>query len=47
MRLNRKCWDNAVAESSFSSLKKKRIKKHIYKNRELTLNDGAAPIEMF
>ena len=26
------CWDNAVAESFFSSLKKERIKKHIYKN---------------
>ena len=23
------CWDNAVAESFFSSLKKERIKKHI------------------
>ena len=33
------CWDNAVAESFFSSLKKERIKKHIYKNRELALND--------
>jgi putative transposase len=29
------CWDNAVAESFFSSLKKERIKKQIYKNREL------------
>ena len=28
------CWDNAVAESFFSSLKKERIKKRIYKNRE-------------
>ena len=28
------CWDNAVAESFFSSLKKERIKKHIYKDRE-------------
>jgi putative transposase len=24
------CWDNAVAESFFSSLKKERIKKQIY-----------------
>ena len=24
------CWDNAVAESFFSSLKKERIKRHIY-----------------
>ena len=28
------CWDNAVAESFFSSLKKERIKKQIYKNRQ-------------
>jgi transposase InsO family protein len=27
------CWDNAVAESFFSSLKKERIKKQIYRNR--------------
>jgi len=33
------CWDNAVAESFFSSLKKERIKKHLYKTRELALND--------
>ena len=26
------CWDNAVAESFFSSLKKERIRKRIYKN---------------
>ena len=29
------CWDNAVAESFFSSLKKEHIKKKIYKNRLL------------
>jgi len=29
------CWDNAVAESFFSSLKKERIKKRIYKTRDL------------
>ncbi len=29
------CWDNAVAESFFSSLKKERIKKRIYQNRDL------------
>ena len=29
------CWDNAVAESFFGSLKKELIKKHIYKNRTL------------
>ena len=33
------CWDNAVAESFFSSLKKERIKTHIYKTRELARND--------
>ena len=31
------CWDNAVAESFFSSLKKERIKKQLYKNRELAI----------
>jgi putative transposase len=41
------CWDNAVAESFFSSLKKERIKKHIYKNRELALNDVADYIDRF
>ena len=35
------CWDNAVAESFFSSLKKERIKKQIYKNRELAIADVA------
>lgn len=33
------CWDNAVAESFFGSLKKERIKKQIYKNRELAIAD--------
>jgi putative transposase len=35
------CWDNAVAESFSSSLKKERIKKHIYKYRELAIADVA------
>jgi putative transposase len=35
------CWDNAVVESFFSSLKKERIKKQIYKNRELAVSDVA------
>lgn len=35
------CWDNAVAESFFSSLKKERIKKQIYRNRDLATNDVA------
>ncbi|MBD8881875.1 IS3 family transposase [Rhodanobacter sp. 7MK24] len=29
------CWDNAVAESFFSSLKKERIRKRVYKTRDL------------
>lgn len=41
------CWDNAVAESFFSSLKKERIKKHIYPSRELALADIATYIEDF
>ena len=41
------CWDNAVAESFFSSLKKERIKKQIYKNRELALADVAEYIVTF
>jgi putative transposase len=41
------CWDNAVAESFFSSLKKERIKKRIYKNRELALKDVADYIDTF
>ncbi|MBP4545718.1 hypothetical protein ITF83_18405 [Acinetobacter baumannii] len=28
------CWDNAVAESFFSSLKKERVKKRIYKSND-------------
>jgi putative transposase len=41
------CRINAVAESFFSSLKKERIKKRIYKNRELAVNDIADYIETF
>jgi putative transposase len=41
------CWDNAVAESLFSSLKKERIKKHIYKTRELAVADVSDYIESF
>ena len=41
------CWDIAVAESFFSSLKKERIKKHIYKNREEATSDIANYIESF
>ncbi len=41
------CWDNAVAESFFSSLKKERIKKKIYKNREIARADISEYIESF
>ncbi len=33
------CWDNAIAESFFSSLKKERVKEPIYRDRELALAD--------
>ena len=41
------CWDNAVAESFFGSLKKERIKKQIYKNRALAIADVAHYIDSF
>jgi putative transposase len=41
------CWDNAVAESFFSSLKKERIKKRIYKTRNLAKADVFDYIEVF
>lgn len=34
------CWDNAVVESFFSSLKKERIKKRIYRTGELARADA-------
>ena len=40
------CWDNAVVESFFSSLKKERIKKRIDKTRELARADVFDYIEM-
>lgn len=39
------CWDNAVAESLFGSLKKERAKKHIYNNREVAVSDISDYIE--
>ena len=33
------CWDNAVAESFFSSLKKERIKRRIYATRQDAKSD--------
>jgi transposase InsO family protein len=41
------CCDNAVAESFFSSLKRERIKKQIYKNRALAIADVADYIGSF
>jgi putative transposase len=41
------CWDNAVAESFFGSLKKERVKKQIYKTRALALTDVADYIDAF
>jgi putative transposase len=41
------CWDNAVAESFFSSLKKERIKKRVYKTRSLARADIFDYIESF
>lgn len=41
------CWDNAVAESFFGSLKKERVKKRIYKTRELARADIFDYIEVF
>jgi putative transposase len=41
------CWDNAVAESFFGSLKKERIKKRIYKTRDLANADIFDYIEHF
>jgi putative transposase len=41
------CWDNAVAESFFSSLKKERIKKTIYKTRANATSDISDYIESF
>jgi putative transposase len=41
------CWDNAVAESFFSSMKKERIKKRIYKTRVLAIEDISNYIDGF
>ena len=41
------CWDNAVAESFFSSLKKEYVKKKIYKNRSIARGAIAECIEVF
>lgn len=41
------CWDNAVAESFFGSLKKEHIKRRIYADRDTAIRDIAAYIEGF
>ena len=41
------CFDNAVAESFFSSLKKERIGRHIYRTREEARSDIFDYIEVF
>ena len=41
------CWDNAVAESFFSSLKKERVKKRIYNTRQQATDDIGDYIENF
>jgi putative transposase len=41
------CWDNAVAESFFSSLKEECIKKRIYKNRQLAIDAVSDYIDVF
>ena len=41
------CWDHAVAESLFSSLKRKRVKKRIHADRESATLDLADYIDDF
>ena len=41
------CWDNAVVESFFSSLKKERIKRRIYASRQEAKSDVFDYIEGF
>jgi len=41
------CWDNAVVESFFSSLKKECIRKRIYKTRDMARADVFDYIEVF
>jgi len=41
------CWDKAVAESFFSSLKKERIRKRIYKTRDMARADIFDHFEVF
>jgi putative transposase len=41
------CWDNAVAESFFSILKKERIRNRVYKTRDIARSDMFDYIEAF
>ena len=41
------CYDNAVAESFFSSLKKERIRNHVYHTRDKARADIFDYIEVF
>ena len=41
------CWDNAVAESRFSSPEKERLRKQVCKNRELAFADVSDYIVTF
>jgi len=41
------CWDNAVVESFFGSLKKERVKKRIYDTRAVALQDVTDYIQNF
>ena len=41
------CWDNAVAESFFSSLKKERVRRKVYRTREEARADLFDYIEVF
>ena len=41
------CWDNAVAKSFFSSLKKERVKKTIYRTREVAHAEISDYIDSF
>ena len=41
------CYDNAVAESFFATLKKERIRKQVYRTRDLAKADIFEYIEMF
>jgi len=47
MSLRGNCWGNAVAESFFSSLKTERIKKKIYRTREIAQSEIADYIDSF